>query len=117
MLGVLLDVRKELSRLGIPGVCLIIPYVIDVCPRAEYWVDPERYPAYRPENLRDAALQACGRAELEACDLFDAFCREDCRELFLRGWDDHWSSIGQALGARVLASHLHQRGFLTGNVK
>lgn len=106
--AILREVNAELARAAIPGIVLVIPYVLDVCPRSEYRVEPAEHPAYRPENLRDAALEACRQAELEACDLFESFRVEGCREFFLRGWDDHWSSAGQALGARVLAERLRQ---------
>jgi hypothetical protein len=112
MAGVLREVRFELAGSGIPVVVLIIPYVLDVCPRSGYQVDLSSYPAYRPENLRDAVVDICRDAMLDACDLFSAFRQRECDELFLRGWDDHWSAAGQALGARVLADQLRDRGLL-----
>ncbi len=112
MAGVLAQLRGTVEAAGVPCLVLIVPYVLDVCPRADFRVDPTRWPDYRPRNLSAAVVAACEQSGLPYFDLFDTMATTDCATLFLAGWDDHWSDAGQAAAAAALAAHMLSNSLL-----
>jgi hypothetical protein len=89
----------------VPLMFLLIPTPIDVADEHETGeVDPARYPQYKRSNLTDILEQICEKHQLPAVNLFGPFWEHGARELYLKGWDDHWNPMGQELAAELVSN-------------
>jgi hypothetical protein len=92
---------------------LLIPSPIDAADLHESGeVDPAKYPEYKRSTLTDILEQICQRRGFRVVNLFDPFWQRRADDLYLKGWDDHWNSRGQAYAAELVSEFANAHGLL-----
>lgn len=99
---------KEISReRGVRLALLIVPSPIDVCDGYDGGrVDANRHPDYKRTTLTDVLESIAARQGVPAVNLFAAYRRRGANTLYLRGGDNHWNDLGQALAAQLMADRI-----------
>lgn len=111
--AVLRHLEQVVAASGTKLAYMVIPPPGDVIPGYDvYHVDARRFPGYRPEHLRDAALGVLRPSGVPVLDLYAPFITHGAEPLFLRADDMHWSPAGQDLAARVVADSVAASGLL-----
>lgn len=107
MRGALTLAAGAASRAGVPLLVVAIPARFDVAhPAGGLVVDPERFPAYRPENLTAFAAEDARASGLPCVDLFGALAGPASLALYFEGHDLHLNAAGHDAAARAVAARI-----------
>jgi hypothetical protein len=113
MNAVLQRIRDLAARADVPLVLLLIPHPLDVSlGQSSDWgtVDRLRFSEYEGRN-QIAPLESAAQAlDVPFLSLYDLYRSRGADSVYLRGGDDHWNDVGQAIAARAMATLLASRG-------
>jgi len=91
----------------VPLVFMFIPHPLNVA-KSYYGgnIDTKKYPQYKKNNLVRPLEDAANRIGVPYLSLFETFSQRNANELYFRGGDDHWNSMGQQVAAETMAEYL-----------
>lgn len=105
--------RKVIERMvgatraaGVPIVLVPIPHPVDVGGHPSVVIRADRYSEYQPRRLVGIIEEIASMQGVPCVDLYSEFAARGSSGLYFGGYDDHWNSVGQALGARLVGEFL-----------